>query len=139
MDAGRPLGAVGLKNGEQVKRKQVSILMIAFAAIWPVVSGLLAEPAWPQDAALTYKIYCARCHGTKGAGDGPDAATLKAHPRDFRDCHLMSTISDDTMFKAIKDGGAAVNLPADMPAWNAGLDDKQIHSLIKHIRGFCSK
>ena len=92
-----------------------------------------------QDASLLYKIYCARCHGFSGHGDGADAATLKSHPREFTDCKLMGTISDDTMFKAIKDGGAAVNLPNDMPAWAAGLSDDQIKLLMKYIRGFCHK
>jgi nitrite reductase (NO-forming) len=41
--------------------------------------------------------------------------------------------------EAIKDGGAAVNLPNDMPAWAAGLSDDQINTLTKYIRGFCRK
>ena len=92
-----------------------------------------------QDAALLYKVYCARCHGFEGHGDGADAGTLKTHPRDFTDCKLMGTISDDTMIKAIKDGGAAVNLPNDMPSWSAGLNEDQIHSLMAYIRKFCRK
>jgi cytochrome c oxidase cbb3-type subunit 3 len=51
----------------------------------------------------------------------------------------MGTIPDDTMFKAIKDGGAAVNLPNDMPSWSAGLSDDQIHSLMAFIRKLCPK
>jgi cytochrome c oxidase cbb3-type subunit III len=92
-----------------------------------------------QDASLLYKVYCARCHGFTGHGDGADAGTLKTAPRNFTDCKLMHTISDDTMFNAIKDGGAAVNLPNDMPSWSAGLSDDQIHALMKYIRGFCQK
>jgi cytochrome c oxidase cbb3-type subunit 3 len=99
----------------------------------------LSSAANGQDAALLYKVYCARCHGFAGHGDGADAGTLKTHPRDFTDCKLMGTISDDIMFKAIKDGGAAVNLPNDMPSWAAGLSDDQIHSLITYVRGLCPK
>jgi cytochrome c oxidase cbb3-type subunit 3 len=51
----------------------------------------------------------------------------------------MQTITDDIMFKAIKDGGTAVNLPNDMPSWSAGLSDDQIHMLMKYIRDFCQK
>jgi len=92
-----------------------------------------------QDASLLYKVYCSRCHGSEGHGDGADAGTIKASPRNFTDCKLMKTISDDTMFIAIKDGGTAVNLPNDMPSWSAGLSDDQIHMLMKYIRDFCEK
>ncbi len=101
--------------------------------------GLSPATASGQEASLLYKVYCARCHGFSGRGDGPDAGTLKSQPRNFTDCKLMQSISDDTMFKAIKNGGAAVNLPNDMPAWAAGLSDDQIKSLIEYIRGFCPK
>ena len=107
------------------------------ALVWAI--GFSSAAANAQDASLLYKIYCARCHGFTGHGDGADAGTLKSHPRDFTDCKLMGSISDDTMFKAIKDGGAAVNLPSDMPAWAAGLDDGQIRTLMKYVRGFCNK
>ena len=113
---------------------------------WAICLGMLFwvvafSPALgrAQDAALLYKVYCGRCHGFEGHGDGADAGTLKTHPRDFTNCKLMATISDDTMFKAIKDGGAAVNLPNDMPSWSAGLSDDQIHSLMAYIRKFCPK
>jgi cytochrome c oxidase cbb3-type subunit 3 len=111
---------------------RLSVLLFATLA-----SSLGAAHA--QDTSLLFKVYCARCHGFEGHGDGADAGTLKSHPRDFTDCKLMQTIPDDTMFKAIKDGGTAVNLPNDMPSWSAGLSDDQIHALIKYIRGFCQK
>src|SRR5438132_25539 len=107
------------------------------ALLWAI--GFFPAAAHAQDSSLLFKIYCARCHGFSGHGDGPDAATLKTRPREFTDCKVMGAISDDTMFKAIKDGGAAVNLPNDMPAWAAGLSDDQIKSLMKYIRGFCQK
>jgi cytochrome c oxidase cbb3-type subunit 3 len=101
--------------------------------------GFSPGDARAQDASLLYKVYCSRCHGSTGHGDGADAGTVKTHPRDFSDCKLMQTITDDTMFKAIKDGGTAVNLPNDMPSWSAGLSDDQIHMLMKYIRDFCQK
>ena len=90
-------------------------------------------------ADMTYKIYCARCHGAEGHGDGADAGTLTAHPRDFSDGVAMGKITDDTMFKAIKDGGAAVGVSGDMPAWGAGLSDDEIHAVMKYVRHFGPK
>ena len=114
-------------------------VMAAAAALFAGICLSSAAPARAQGAALDFKIYCSRCHGENGQGDGPDAGTLKTHPRNFTDCATMSKISDDTMFKAIKDGGASVNLSSDMPSWAAGLDDGQIHDLIKYVREFCKK
>ncbi len=107
-------------------------LAIGLCVVWPA-------RAHAQDAAMDFKIYCSRCHGENGKGDGADAGTLKTPPRNFTDCATMAKISDATMFKAIKDGGAAVNLPSDMPSWSAGLDDDEIHGLMAYIRNFCKK
>jgi cytochrome c oxidase cbb3-type subunit III len=86
-----------------------------------------------------YKVYCAKCHGPAGHGDGANASTLKTRPRDFSDCATMTKISDDTMFKAIKEGGAAVNLPGDMPPWGQAFDDGEIKGLVVFVRNFCKK
>lgn len=93
----------------------------------------------PAQEDMTYKIYCSRCHGDGGRGDGADAATLKAHPRDFTDCAAMGKISADTMFKAIKDGGTSVGVSGDMPAWGTGLSDDDIRAVMKYVRHFCPK
>jgi cytochrome c oxidase cbb3-type subunit 3 len=106
------------------------LLLTAAVVAW-------SAPARADQAALQYKIFCAKCHGFTGHGDGPDASTLQVKPRDFADCSVMSKISDDTMFKAIKDGGGAVGLSKEMPAWSAGLSDQNIHDLITYIRTFC--
>jgi len=88
---------------------------------------------------MTYKIYCSRCHGDEGHGDGPDAATLTAHPRNFTDCAAMAKIPNDTLFKAIKDGGAAVGISGEMPSWGTGLSGEDIKGMIKYVRHFCQK
>ena len=85
------------------------------------------------------QVYCAKCHGPSGHGDGANASTLKTRPRDFADCATMTKISDDTMFKAIKEGGAAVNLPGDMPPWGQAFDDGEIKGLVTYVRAFCKK
>jgi cytochrome c oxidase cbb3-type subunit III len=92
-----------------------------------------------EEAAQEYLIYCSKCHGATGHGDGPNASTLKTRPRDFADCATMSKISSETLFKAIKEGGAAVNLPNDMPPWGQAFDDAEIKGLIQYVRTFCKK
>ncbi|HVB81430.1 MAG TPA: c-type cytochrome [Candidatus Binataceae bacterium] len=111
-------------------------------AVSVLLIGLSTLSAYADDdipVATTYQIYCARCHGDTGQGDGPDGATLSPKPRDFADCAIMSKISDATIIKAITSGGASVGLSRDMPAWGEALSDKKIHALAAHVRTFCHK
>ncbi len=116
----------------QTRRLLLALATVAISLICAHAAGLAQED-------MTFKIYCARCHGDAGQGDGADAATLSTRPQNFSDCPAMSKITDDTMFKAIKDGGQAVGLPGDMPAWGSGLSDDEIHGLMKYARHFCQK
>ncbi len=64
---------------------------------------------------------------------------MSPKPRDFTDCALMNKIPDATIVKAIKNGGASVDLSRDMPAWGEELNDKKINALAAHVRTFCHK
>lgn len=102
----------------------------------------VATLGWAADLAAAkqnYTTFCVKCHGAAGKGDGASAAPLKTKPRDFTDCNRMKTISDDTLFKVIKDGGAANNLSGDMPSWSQGFEDSEIHDLVAFVRAFCKK
>ena len=106
------------------------------------IAGLVQRAAaagHDDSVSEQYTIYCAKCHGPSGHGDGANASTLKTRPRDFADCATMKKISDDTMFKAIKNGGAAVSLPGDMPPWGQAFDDSEIKGLVAYVRTFCKK
>jgi len=91
------------------------------------------------DPATDFKIFCARCHGEGGHGDGPDGSTLSTKPQDFTDCAAMGKLTDEVIFNAIKGGGSSVGMPADMPSWGEGLSDDQIKALVQYVRGFCKK
>jgi len=119
-------------------RRAAGATALSLALVGVGVFGLTPSRAMAQ-ADLTYKIYCSRCHGDNGHGDGADGATLKTRPRDFTDCAVIGKISDETMFKAIKEGGESVGLSGDMPAWGSGLSDDDIHAVMKYVRGFCQK
>jgi mono/diheme cytochrome c family protein len=105
-----------------------------------VVAVIAASPVAAADLAAAqknFKTFCSKCHGAEGRGDGTEAATLTTKPRDFHDCARMKTIDDQTLFTAIKEGGAAVKLSKDMPAWKEGMEDDEIHDLIAFVRSFC--
>jgi mono/diheme cytochrome c family protein len=107
------------------------------AAAMLAMRGVL--PAHAQDIKTTFMVYCARCHGEGGQGDGTDGASLAVKPRDFSNCALMNKIPDATIINAIKNGGASVGVSKDMPAWGEGLNDQQIHELAGYVRSFCKK
>lgn len=80
--------------------------------------GLVLAPPGPpsrERGAALYAQNCAACHGTNGAGDGPQAAPLNPKPRSFLDPEVMADLSPARGFNALTDGirGTA------MPAWGA--------------------
>ena len=112
--------------------------VLASIAVLAIV--VAASPAAAADLAAAKKnftMFCTKCHGVEGKGNGPEAGTLSTKPRDFTDCARMKTYTDDTLFKAIKEGGPAVNLSKDMQAWKDGMDDDEIHGLVAYVRTFC--
>jgi cytochrome c553 len=110
----------------------VAVLLALVASI-----AVTKAPAWADSPEANYAAYCARCHGEDGHGDGPSVASLKANPQSFSNCAQMRKISDDTMFKAIKAGGASVGLSGDMPDWSVDLSDDEIHDLVAFVHTFC--
>jgi cytochrome c oxidase cbb3-type subunit 3 len=131
-----PDGKIGRRKGRQVKKLLLVLILMAS----PIALSTGA-PAWAQAVApqMAYMMFCATCHGKTGAGDGPQAATLSTRPRNFTDCAAMGKIPDDTIFKAIKFGGAAVNLSPEMPAWGSAMPDDEVKGLAAYVRSFCKK
>jgi cytochrome c oxidase cbb3-type subunit III len=115
----------------------VNTSIVVLATVLLGVSGVLAADL--GGAKDNFKTFCVKCHGSSGKGDGPSAATLKTKPRDFTDCARMASISDDVMFKTIKEGGESAGLSKDMPPWKDGFEDAEIHDLVAYVRTLCKK
>ncbi len=115
----------------------------SFLAVAVIASSLTVATALARaDAAGGKKNYddmCASCHGASGGGDGPAGSGLEVKPTNFTDCAKMSKVTDDTLFKAIKDGGSAVGLNAAMPPQGGALSDADIKDVVAYIRAFCKK
>ena len=84
---------------------------------------------------------CSPCHGDAGKGDGPLAETLGEGvvPRNLSDANLLSTRSDEFLFKVIKTGGVAVGFSEAMPSWKETFTDVEIKQIIQYIRGSVCK
>ena len=90
----------------------------------------LAMPAMAQDeAAALFKARCARCHGLDGSSK--TVAGKKMGIPDLRSAQVQH-LSDDQLFETIAHGKDHRNYPhvfSDM-----GLSDRQVRSLVKHLR-----
>jgi mono/diheme cytochrome c family protein len=85
-------------------------------------------------AELIYQLLCAQCHGVTGDGRGIDAPSLFVAPRNHASYEEMSRLSDDHIFQAIQQGGAAVGKSSQMPSWGALLSEDDIHLLVGYLR-----
>jgi mono/diheme cytochrome c family protein len=83
---------------------------------------------------VQYQTLCASCHGPRGAGDGPAGQALNPRPAHHNDGNYMNALSNDHLFKTIKEGGAAVGKSPAMAPWGGALSDAQIRDVIAYIR-----
>lgn len=113
------------------------LLAVALAASLSTGTGVSrADETATSDS---YKTFCAKCHGDTGKGDGFSAATLERRPASLADCAMMAKVSDDELFKAIKEGGIAVGKSKEMMAFADGMEDDQIKALATYVRSFCKQ
>lgn len=96
-----------------------------------------AVEARPDGPAL-YAKWCASCHGTTGAGDGPDARRLPVAPARHADPAAMALRPDDSLYDVIAAGGMPWGRSVRMPAFGASLRAPEIRALVSHIRSLCS-
>jgi mono/diheme cytochrome c family protein len=85
-----------------------------------------------------YDAHCVECHGESGRGDGPSAAYLTPHPRDFasakykiRSTESGSVPADDDLMQSVRQGLYGTS----MPAWARILSDAEIADVVTYIKG----
>jgi high-affinity iron transporter len=88
--------------------------------------------------ALLYSTYCASCHGPKGQGDGPIAASMNPRPANHGDHVYMGSLSDQHLYKVISQGGVSVGKSPLMAPWGGVVNDEGIRDLIAFIRQLSS-
>lgn len=81
-----------------------------------------------------YATYCASCHGPRGGGDGPAAAALDPKPAKHHDGTYMNALSNEHLFKVVKEGGASVGKSPLMAPWGGTLSDAQIWDVVAFMR-----
>ena len=91
------------------------VAILATAAI--ALSGMvgLAGAADVEAGKTLYEQRCAPCHGPDGKANTPTAQALQPPPRDHTDGAYMNALSDNHLFRVIKEGGPAVGKSPIMP------------------------
>ncbi|MER3447515.1 MAG: cytochrome C [Candidatus Dadabacteria bacterium] len=93
------------------------------------VSSLANASAPKGDPAKGKALFaekCTPCHGHEGKGNGPAAGALNPKPRNLTDANYVSTLTDEHIFKVIKEDGVSVGKSPAMPAWGGVLSDDDI-------------
>jgi cytochrome c oxidase cbb3-type subunit 3 len=106
--------------------------------LFAVLALLISMPVVAKEtAADNYNTYCVQCHGLKGNGNGVNIKDMAVQPRDHTDAKSMSARSDETLFKAIKEGGPSIDKSILMPPWGDTFIDEEIKDLVQHLRVLC--
>jgi len=76
---------------------------------------------------------CVKCHGEKGAGDGPMAMMYDPPPADLSEPKMMNSMPDGEIFYKIAEGRAP------MPSFKKLLTDEQRWQLVDYVRTLAPK
>lgn len=130
---------------EKDRLKRLAPRMAAAVASAKASPSAYVAPAAPEassgekpaarPAEELYSANCASCHGPKGAGDGPLSAGLVPAPAKHADGAYMNALTNEHLFKVVKEGGAAVGKSATMAPWGTSMSDEEIMGLVAFMRG----
>ena len=103
----------------------------------PTPPAAAVTPDAARGAAL-YVANCATCHGPRGDGDGPVAAALTPKPAKHHDGAYMNALSNEHLFKVVKEGGPSVGKSPMMAPWGGMLSDVQIWDVVAFVRSLAA-
>lgn len=112
---------------------------------WSATPAEFTQMAWPPQRAVPanaplgermFTIKCAACHGMRGRGNGPAAASLIPRPRDFtagfeyKSTPAGQAPTDSDLVRTIRNG-----LPGSaMPYWRDLLADSEISAVAGYVK-----
>jgi cytochrome c553 len=105
-------------------KKIVVLSLAALAAMLVTASAADVKETWEKT--------CAKCHGPDGKGDTKMGKKLDI--KDLTDTKVQTSLKDEEMFKAIKEGvkdGEKIKMKAA-----EGLSDDEIKAMVAHVRKF---
>ncbi len=82
---------------------------------------------------VIYKEYCMQCHGAKGKGDGPAAATLEPKPAIHANINFEQ-VPTEYLYNMVNYGGAAMGKSANMPYWGLTIGQQGVADVMAYLR-----
>jgi len=110
------------------------VLLTVFCLSLGAAAGSAETKGDAAKGKVSFENTCVACHGPQGKGDGPAAAALDPKPKNLSDAQLLSTQTDDFIFKVISEGGASVGLSPMMAPWGGVLSEQDIWNVVAYIR-----
>lgn len=92
--------------------------------------------ASPETIAKGKALYeekgtCFKCHGLKGAGDGPFGKNLKPSPRTFMNAEWQKARTDGELFWIIKNGSPGTGMVSLIPS---DINETEAWHIINYVR-----
>lgn len=100
-----------------------------------IIIAVAALVSVQADTAAIYKKQCVKCHGADGKGKMKMGKKLKA--KDYTDAKVLEKMTDESMFKAIKEGLKVDGKTKMKPAKD--VTDADVKALVAHMRAFSKK
>lgn len=118
-----------------MKLSATRTVLLAGVALIVAVTGVLAQGKGdPQAGEVLYRKECAKCHGTTGAGEGPQGQKLKEKPSNWTaGGGGLQGMDDQAIFRSIAEGGRAVGKSKGMPAYPK-LSDADVWNLVAYVK-----
>jgi len=110
------------------------VLLTVLCLSLGAVAGSAETKGDAAKGKVSFENTCVACHGPQGKGDGPAAAALDPKPKNLSDAALLSTQTDEYIFKVISEGGASVGLSPMMAPWGGVLSEQDIWNVVAYIR-----
>lgn len=115
-----------------MKKIQIALIVTALTI---GAFGVQAQDA-KAEAKANFEKFCAGCHGKEGKGDTKLGQKLEA--RDYTDAKVQSTLKEEEMFKAIKEGLKKGDKVLMKP-YSDKFTDAQIKALVAYVKDFAKK
>lgn len=116
----RPEGAAA------ARRERETAQLAAATPRWVPTQGNGAPAV--SDGLTVFTTHCVVCHGDRGKGNGPVAASMNPKPADLTNPARMSAISNDSLAQIISKGRGA------MPGLESSLTPAQVRALVDYVR-----
>lgn len=120
------------------------------ASLFPLVVFALASSAWAGDKKFElrgsasrgeklYMTYCHLCHGDKGDGTGVIGNGLTTKPVNFTEPSRAAHLTDEFVYRLVKDGAAAHGRTVLMIPWKDVLKDQEIRDVAAYTLTLVAK